>query len=263
MDRRKWLPYSALFGGPPCVYCGGAADTSDHTPPRCFLPRTLPADVQVMTVPACGPCNTSFQQDELCAATILCTVSFTNVDQAAVAKGGWAYAAIERDRSLRDFIEQRVGPDGIFRVDSTVFGIFSRVMIKTAIGLLFYEFGRVIAEDKLRIIGIEHSANVQADAFVECHRRVGPGWAEVTPSCRELERQVMAVSGLAPRHMPAWKVYVPGFFEYMFIRRTNAKLLCAMKLHDTLTVVTECPWPSMRGPKRGGKPRRPKTRRAR
>lgn len=216
-----------------------------------------------MTVPACRPCNMSFQQDELCAAAILCTVSFTNADQAAVAEGGWAHTAIGRDRSLRDFIEQRLGPDGVFRVDNPVSEIFSRVMVKTAIGLLFYEFGRVIAANKLRVIGIEHSAQVQADAFVECHRRVDSGWAEVTPSCRELERQVMAVSGLAPRHMPAWKVYVPGFFEYMFIRRTNAKLLCAMKLHDTLTVVTECPWPSMRGPKRGGKPRLLGTRRTR
>jgi hypothetical protein len=255
MDRRKWLPALTLFGEPACVYCGGIADTSDHTPPRCFLPRPLPADIQVMTVPACGRCNTSFQQGELCAAAILCTVSFTKVDQAAVAEGGWAHTAIKRDRSLRDFINQRLGADGIFRVDSTVLEVFSRVIIKTAIGLLFYEFGRVIGGDKLRIIGIEHSANVQADAFVECHRRVDRGWAEVTPSGRELERQVMAVSGLAPRHMPAWKVYVPGSFEYMFIRRTNAKLLCAIKLHDTLTVVTECPWPSMKGPKRGGRPR--------
>lgn len=256
MDRRKWLSSSTLFGRPACLYCGGVADTSDHTPPRCFLPRTLPADVQVMTVPACHGCNTSFQQDELRAAAILCTVSFTSADRGAVAQGGWVNAAIERDRSLRDFIEKRLGPDGIFRVDSTVFDIFSRIMIKTGVGLLFYEFGRPVARDKLRVIGIEHSANVQADAFVECHRRVEADWAEVTPSCRELERQVMAVYGLAPRHMPKWKVYVPGFFEYMFIRRTNAKLLCAMKLHDTLTVVTECPWPSMRGPKRAGKPRR-------
>jgi hypothetical protein len=209
-----------------------------------------------MTIPACRPCNTTFQQHELRAAAILCTVSFANMDRAAVAEGGWANAAIERDRSLRDFIEQRLGPDGIFRVDSAVFEIFSRVMIKTAIGILFYEFGRIVSRDKLRIIGIEHSANMQPDAFVEGHRRVEPGWAEVTPSCRELERQLMAVSGIAPRHMPAWKVYVPGFFEYMFIRRTNAKLLCAMKLHDTLTVVTECPWPSTRGPKRAGKPQR-------
>jgi hypothetical protein len=255
MDRRKWLPALTLFGEPACVYCGGIADTSDHTPPRCFLPRPLPADIQLMTVPACRRCNTSFQQGELCAAAILCTVSFTTADRAAVAQGGWANTAIERDRALADFIEERMGPDGIFRVDRTVVDIFSRVITKTAVGLLFYEFGRPIPRERLHIIGIEHSANVQADAFVECHRRIDAGWAEVTPSCRELERQVMALSGLAPRHMPKWKVYVPGFFEYIFIRRTNGKLLCAMKLHDTLIVVTECPWPSMRGPKRGGKPR--------
>lgn len=208
-----------------------------------------------MTVPACRRCNTSFQHDETRAAAILCTISFTDADQAAVAPGGWVYKAITRDRSLHQFIQQRLRSDGLFQVDNDVLDIFSRVMNKTAVGLLFYEFGRVIDGNKLRILGIEHTANVHADAFVERHRQVDSGWAEVTPSGLELERQVMATLGFAPRHMPAWKMYIPGSFEYMFIRRKNAKLLCAMKLHDTLTVVTECPWPSRRGPKRGGKPR--------
>lgn len=255
MDTRKWLPSLPLFGSSKCVYCGGAADTSDHTPPRCFLPRKLPTNIQLMTIPACSPCNRSFQMDELRAAAIICAVSFTDYDRAAVAEGGWLHAAMQRDRRLRDFIDNRLQRDGMFGVDNTAADVFSRVLIKTAVGLLFYEFGQVIAREELKIIGLEHTHNVQPDAFVELHRRVEPGWAEVTPSCRELERQVMALCGIRPRNMPRWKIHVAGFFEYMLIRRTNAKLLCAIKIHDAITVVVESRWPFRAGPLRKGKPR--------
>jgi hypothetical protein len=33
-----------------------------------------------------------------------------------------------------------------------------------------------------------------------------------------------------PPHMPAWTVYVPEFFEYMFISRTAVTLLIALKI---------------------------------
>src|SRR5690242_9639451 len=108
MDTRKWLPSLPLFGRSTCVYCGGAATTSDHTPPRCFLPRELPAKIQLMTVPACPPCNQSFQLDELRTAAMICTVSFTEYDRAALAEGGWMYRASQRDRRLRNFIERRL-----------------------------------------------------------------------------------------------------------------------------------------------------------
>jgi hypothetical protein len=55
-------------------------------------------------------------------------------------------------------------------------------------------------------------------------------------------------------YMPTWKVYVPKFFEYMFIKRTTGKLLCAMKIHDAVTALIQLPWPSRAGPVRKGKP---------
>jgi hypothetical protein len=32
--------------------------------------------------------------------------------------------------------------------------------------------------------------------------------------------------------MPEWRIYIPKFFEYMFLRRSNSRLMCAMNLHD-------------------------------
>jgi hypothetical protein len=257
MDPRRWLPSLPLFGSLACVYCGGPADTSDHTPPQCLLPKPLPRNVQAMTVPACSQCNGGFSQDEMRTAAVLCTVSFSKADRVAVASGGWVHSKMQKDSALRDFVGKRLGADGVFHPDAAVFEAISRVMTKTATGLLFYEYGHIVPLCDMAFIGIEHARNVPPSAFAEIHRRDDAAWAEVTPSGRELGRQVVALFGNEqPPHMPKWREYVPEFFEYMVLRRSNGLLLTAMKLHDALTVLLECPWPSRAGPRRKGRPPR-------
>ncbi len=175
------------------------------------------------------------------------------------APGGWVHSAMQSDRALREFVNSRLGDDGIFRPDQVICQMVSRIMAKTAAGILFHEFGRLISLDNLHIIAMEHAKNVHPSALVELYRRDDGAWAEVTPSGRELERQVFAAYGEQPPHMPEWRLYVRDFFEYMFIRRTNNTLLTAMKLHNALTILVECPWPSRAGPRRKGRP--PKQRR--
>jgi hypothetical protein len=260
MDRRKWFPTLPFFRAPTCCYCGGPADTSDHTPPRCLLPKKLPNDVQAMTIPACSACNGGYAADEMRVAAVVCTVSFTQHDRDAVAVGGWVHSALQADSALNDFIGSRLDADGVFRPNHTIFQVFSRIMAKTATGLLFHEFGKLIPPGRLEIVAIEHAENVHPLAMIEQHRRDDGLWAEVTPSCRELERQVLALDGQPPPNMPKWRVYIPDFFEYLFIRRSNNMLLTAMNLHNALTVLVECPWPTRAGPRRRGRP--PKTGRA-
>ena len=246
-----------FFDSLACVYCGGPASTSDHTPPRCLLPRPFPSGVHAMTVPACARCNVEFSVDEKRAAAILCTVSFTSVDRLAVAPGGWMYREIQTDAALKGFIDARLGPDGMFRIDELAVQVLRRVTAKTVVGLLFYEFGRAIPLSDIQLLGIEHTHNIDPSAFVEINRHQGVEYAEVTASGRQLERQVVALFGSGPPpHMPDWKVYIPEFFEYMFIRRTVGTLLTALKLHDALTVLLECPWPSRAGLRRGARPPR-------
>lgn len=206
-----------------------------------------------MTVPSCTACNLAYAQDEQRATAIICIVSFTKADCEAVVEGGWVYSAMQQDQVLRKFIGERLGADGSFRPDHLALEILSRVMKKTAVGLLFWEFGRLVPRDSLSVITIEHAKNIHPVALAEIHRRDDALWAEVTPSGRELERQVMAVKGMVPPHMPKWRVYVPEYFEYMFLRRSNRMIMCAMKLHEALTVLLECPWPARAGPRRKGK----------
>jgi hypothetical protein len=207
-----------------------------------------------MTIPACRACNSSYSSDETIAAAIIATVSFTDYDRRAIAAGGWLDSAKKRDRALSRFIGDRLGADGIFQVDGPVIQVIERILTKTVVGVIFFEFGRIVPREKMELLAIGHAKNIVPDALVEQFRRVDSGWAEVTPSGRELERQVMAVAGLRPRHGTPWRTYILGFFEYKFIRRSNDTLLCAMKLHDALTALFECPWPSRAGPRRKGKP---------
>lgn len=209
-----------------------------------------------MTVPACLKCNRGFSGDEMRVAAVVGTCSSKDEDQAAVRESGWIWRAMARDAALREFVDSRLGQDGMFRVDSETSAVFSRVMRKTATGLLFFEFGRAVLPDALSFIGIEHTRNVEPSAFVELHRRNDNMWAEVTPSVRALERQVIAANGLTPPNMPPWRSYIPGWFEYMFLRRSNDRLLTAMILHSTLVVLLECPWPYAAGPLRKGRPPR-------
>jgi hypothetical protein len=192
-------------------------------------------------------------------AAVICTVSFTDADQIAVAPGGWVHLAMQRDSTLRDFVNTRLGADGVFHPDNKVREAIARVMKKTAAGLLFHEFGRIVPLSTIALIAIEHAKNVHPSALAEIHRREGAGWAEVTPSGRELERQVAALLGNeAPPHMPKWREYISGFFEFMFLRRSKGTMLTAMKIHDALTVLVESPWPARAGPRRKGRPPRRK-----
>jgi hypothetical protein len=239
---------------PPVAIAVGLRIHPTTPPPRCLLPKTLPNNVQAMTIPACGGCNGGYSDDEMRIAAVISTVSFMPQDREAVSVGGWVHSAMRGDRALNEFIASRLDGDGIFHPDAAVLQVFSRIMAKTATGLLFHEFGRLVQPSKVDVIAIEHTENVHPLALVELHRRDHGGWAEVTPSGRELERQALAVCGQVPRNMPKWQSYVPDYFDYMFIRRSNNTLLTAMKLHNALTVLAECPWPSRAGPRRKGKP---------
>lgn len=254
MDPRKWFPSSSLFQASLCVYCGGKADTSDHTPPRCLLPKPLPEGLNAMTVPACSRCNVGFSQDELRTAAVISTVSFLESDRLSVAPGGRIYEQMGRNPKLGDFVSSRLGQDGMFQADLGVKSVIGRVMTKTAAGLLFYEFGRIVPLSDISVLAMEHARNANPSALAEMYRRDDNGWAEVTSSGRVLERQALSFLGYTSPHMPKWRAYIPEFFEYQFLRRSNDTMLTALLIHRALTVLLDCPWPSRAGPRRKGRP---------
>lgn len=245
-----------LFGGKhPCVYCGLPADTSDHTPPKCLLPRKLPNNVQAMTIPSCIACNQGFHLDEMRVSAVVHAVSFSKSDMDAMSSGGWVRSALDGDRTLNEFISSRIDGAGVFHPDQIVQDVFKRVMTKTTTGLLFHEFGQIVHPGSIVMLGVEHTQNCAPSAYIELHRQGDEGYAEVTPSGRALEHQVLAMYGYESPTMPEWRAYMKGFFEYVFVRRSNHRLLIGLKIHDALTVALESPWPGGAGPRRKGKPR--------
>ncbi|MBI5932341.1 MAG: hypothetical protein HY867_01435 [Chloroflexi bacterium] len=48
-----------------CVYCGSAENvTDDHIPPKNIFPKPRPTNINLITVPACKKCNSSFSNDD-------------------------------------------------------------------------------------------------------------------------------------------------------------------------------------------------------
>jgi hypothetical protein len=45
-----------------CVYCGSAATTVDHIPPKAIIPAK--SRVNLPTVPSCRKCNNGFSKDD-------------------------------------------------------------------------------------------------------------------------------------------------------------------------------------------------------
>jgi hypothetical protein len=67
--RRQWADKDLLIGAPSCIYCGKAADTVDHCPPRVFfIARAWP---QGYVYPACESCNGSFRYDDQALALLV------------------------------------------------------------------------------------------------------------------------------------------------------------------------------------------------
>lgn len=54
---------SPLTSKQSCIYCGATDSlTADHVPPKCLFPDPKPSDL--ITVPACEPCNNSLKLDD-------------------------------------------------------------------------------------------------------------------------------------------------------------------------------------------------------
>ena len=189
-------------------------------------------------------------------AAVVCTVSFTDGDRIAVAPGGWVHSAMQRDIALRDFINTRFGADGVFRPDGAVMEAISRVMTKTAAGLLFHEFGRMVPLRDIALVAVEHAQNVPPSALAESYRRDDAGWAEVRPSGRELERQVVALSGHEPPNMPKWRVYRSVVLRVYVSSPLESHALDGDETSRRADGAAGVPMASRAGPRRKGRPRK-------
>jgi len=125
----------------PCIYCGRAADTSDHVPPRLLLRQPYP--VPMTTVPSCRACNQGASLDEEYFRVVLAQVGVSAHLSDMVAPGGVVDRALTRSVRLSQRIEGAltVAPGGRVMIAPEHERI-NRVLGKIAHGLFVVRYAR-------------------------------------------------------------------------------------------------------------------------
>jgi hypothetical protein len=257
----------------PCVYCGDWADTKDHTPPRCFLQPPLPSNL--ITLPACKKCNSTFSFDENVVSTFMGIISARpelNSEQELRKKSERAF---ERDSRLKTIIGDCRQPNGNFVLTGGLLGCMERVLVKTVQGLYYALYGRVVEKNRLFLKSVEDLRTTTRENVVD---RVRPPalrditdmpLPELTPSCW-MAREPVIIMKFKPdssedgepvqrifrlvRDTPVeWIPYQPEVFEFEFVQSEDGKAVCILDLRKTLIATVDSPWPDKRGHLRRGR----------
>src|SRR2546426_12101235 len=86
-----------------CIYCRTAkADTRDPVPPDLLFPSPKPSNL--ITVPACKPCNQGFQKDDEVLALVLSSLLGTNTAGRSIWNAKIVGGLLKRSPKLRKAI---------------------------------------------------------------------------------------------------------------------------------------------------------------
>ncbi|NPU99900.1 MAG: hypothetical protein HPY53_00815 [Brevinematales bacterium] len=134
-----------------CVYCGDAADTREHVPPRVFLDEPYPENLPV--VPACKRCNEGFSDDEAYMACVIeCALAGTT-DPNILKRD-----KVKRILSETPLLRKRIDEQIIKKGSDTYFSIeierFKNIIIKLAKGHIMHENSECPLTDPTRVLMI-------------------------------------------------------------------------------------------------------------
>jgi hypothetical protein len=83
-----------------CAYCGEMCElTDDHVPPKLLLEEPFPDNL--ITVPACGPCNRGFQRDDEYTRDMVALDFRAGRNATAAAKVPKVFRSLQRKESAR------------------------------------------------------------------------------------------------------------------------------------------------------------------
>lgn len=204
-----------------CIYCGTAATTRDHVPPKLLLERPLPSNLR--TVPCCLRCNRGFSLDEQYFWVLLGQISPAPTMVAKIESGGIIDRTLQRSPGLEESLIQSLEIDKnghtLIKVEHNR---LNRVVRKIATGLFAIKYGRIPMLESANVIG-------------------------TFPYTSNDERPIpVFLSTFNERfHQKRWRHVQRKVFSYIFVRhpRSNAKIWCIMDFHQTLWGVVELPNP--------------------
>lgn len=203
-----------------CVYCGRAADTTDHVVPLSFLEQPLPPNLP--TVKSCQSCNVSYSRDEQYFLAVMASCGSVPSLTAKVGENGVVDRMLRRKPLLDDRIANALDIDEIGRVYLRVEEKrIARVIKKIAFGVYLhrYKLSTIPRLSQFRVWPTAHGESSRNPIEVMTHT----------------ER-------FRPRR---WIRLQKGVFEYMFARNwvwaDFGKLVCIMKFHETIWAAVCCP----------------------
>lgn len=264
MDIREGLP--KLLGKYLCVYCLKPEESSDHTPPKRLLREPFPANL--ITLPCCKKCNSSYSPKEEAIRTFLAIVSSHPDLQTGTRDGDAARRGLARNAKLRALIDAQRTANG-FKISPELFKIFEAVFRKTVLGLFFARYKQLRPLKEFRVLSIEDARSTTLDNVVD---RIRPRVVDVTDqplsevSDSMLGRtfvmgatlmplsggitpmQLQRVVRFTPDQPIEWVETQPGIFKFGFLQRQpEGGAACIMELWNTLIVTISAPWPGDRG----------------
>ena len=204
-----------------CVYCGAAAATRDHVPPRCLLEKPLPP--VLATIPSCRNCNAAFSRDEQYLQIVLAQIGSEPHLRAKVEKGGVVDCALSRALALDERILQslEVGPDGRVWFKPERNRILT-ISCKIAFGLYTRHYRRRINLDLFAPLAVYGHGD-------------------------EIPQPIVAAAHYWPGiRRKRWQTVQEGVFSYLFAKGWLAydpPLYCLIDFHRTLLVAVACPDP--------------------
>jgi hypothetical protein len=204
-----------------CVYCGAAANTRDHVPPKTLLEEPRPINLRI--VPSCISCNAGWSLDEEYVAVILAQVGHHPHLMAKIEEGGVVDRALSAAPGLDETITKSLvaGDDGRvwFRPSLDRVG---RITTKLAFGLFCLKYGRGAAI-----------------------RDFSTDW--ISGPEQEIPQRLVAAQWIWPGlQRKRWTTVQKGSFSFLFAKGWMADdppLYCLLDLHGTIFAAVRCPAP--------------------
>jgi hypothetical protein len=159
-----------------CAYCGEPATTDDHVPPQCLYTPPLPSNL--VTVPACAPCNNGVSKDDAEFRNHLSIMagSFRGSANAAERLQP-SLRAIRRDRPtlarvvLGALLTERYSAGGIYLGPGVAVplppGARERVLLRIVRGLFWHHFDARLDAACVKLIHIDKSKPTWRQALDE------------------------------------------------------------------------------------------------
>jgi hypothetical protein len=205
-----------------CSYCGAPATTKDHVVARCLLEEPFHNTINLPTVPSCKDCNNRYSRDEEYLLAILSSCGFTPKLLSKVNDGGVVDRMLTRDVKMDDRLNKSMSVLNGRVYILPEMDVVNRVLIKIALGLYVdrYKKGKRPALKDFEIMFLSHVNHEDA-------------------------QKIFAMAHTEKFQPRRWRHIQKGVFSYMFMRnwlwRDFDRLVCIVKMHETIIAAIRCP----------------------